>query len=202
MWWRSGAQTSQRSFRDGEPRNDVSAFLNRLFAVLLLSCLTAGCFQPLYGERTLAGDSSLQQRLASVEIVPITAPNGTPEARIAVELRNALIFDLTGGSGQASPTHRLHIQLTSTPQQVIVDVTTARPDVEEFRIVANYTLSELATGKRVVTGRTFGLASYDIPGQQQRFARLRGQRDAQNRAVQVISDSIRSRLASYFVAGT
>jgi LPS-assembly lipoprotein len=162
----------------------------------------AGCFQPLYGERTLAGDSSLQQRLAAVEIVPIGAPSGTPEARIAVELRNALIFDLTGGGGLVSPTHRLNIQLSSSPLQVIVDVTTSRPDVEEFRIIATYTLTELATGKRVATGRTFGLASYDIPGQQQRFARARGQRDAQDRAVQVISESIKSRLVSYFVAGS
>jgi LPS-assembly lipoprotein len=162
----------------------------------------AGCFQPLYGERTLVGDSSLHQRMSAVEVVPIPAPKGTPESRIAVELRNALIFDLTGGSGQISPTHRLVIQLSSSPVSVIVDVTTARPDVEEFRITAAYTMTEIATGKRVVTGRTFALSSYDIPGQQQRFARARGQRDAQDRAVHVIADAIKSRLASYFVAGT
>jgi LPS-assembly lipoprotein len=135
-------------------------------------------------------------------VVQITAPQGTPAARIAVELRNALIFDLTGGAGGLNPTHRLVVQLTSSPVSVIVDVTTARPDVEQYRITANYTLVEIATGKVVTVGRTFGLSSYDIPGQQQRFARLRGQRDAQDRAVQVISDAIRSRLASYFVAGT
>jgi LPS-assembly lipoprotein len=44
--------------------------------------------------------------------------------------------------------------------------------------------------------------SYDVPGQEQRFARLRGLRDAESRAGQVIADNIRSRLASYFAAGT
>jgi LPS-assembly lipoprotein len=44
--------------------------------------------------------------------------------------------------------------------------------------------------------------SYDIPGQEQRFARVRGLRDAELRAAKVISDNIRSRLASYFIAGT
>ena len=175
--------------------------LRRLSPVMLLASLLAGCFQPLYGERTLTGDSSLHQRLSSIEVIPIAAAQGSPEARIAVELRNALIFDLTGGGGVASPTHRLLIQLSSSPVSVIVDVTTSRPDVEEFRVVASYQLTEIATNKRVVTGRTFGLASYDIPGQQQRFARARGQRDAQDRAIKVISDAIRSRLASYFVAG-
>jgi len=188
MWWPERRATIVRRARPA--------------LALLVATLLAGCFQPLYGERTLSGDSSLRQRLSAVDIEPIKAPAGTPESRIAVELRNALIFDLTGGAGGASPTHRLTVQLTSAPLQVIVDVTTSRPDVEEFRITANYTLVEIATSKRVVTGRTFGLASYDIPGQQQRFARARGQRDAQDRAIQVISEGIRSRLASYFVAGT
>jgi LPS-assembly lipoprotein len=63
-------------------------------------------------------------------------------------------------------------------------------------------LTEIATGKVVVTGTTFARVSYDIPGQQQRFARQRGLRDAESRAAKVIADNIRSRLASYFVAGT
>jgi LPS-assembly lipoprotein len=36
----------------------------------------------------------------------------------------------------------------------------------------------------------------------QRFARLRGLRDAEDRAAKVVADSITSRLASYFTAGT
>ena len=54
----------------------------------------------------------------------------------------------------------------------------------------------------VVTGQTFARVSFDIPGQEQRFARARGLRDAENRAAKVIADNIKSRLASYFVAGT
>jgi LPS-assembly lipoprotein len=54
----------------------------------------------------------------------------------------------------------------------------------------------------VVTSQTFSRVSYNIPGQQQRFAGDRGLRDAENRAAQVIADNIRNRLASYFVAGT
>ena len=37
---------------------------------------------------------------------------------------------------------------------------------------------------------------------EQRFAKSRGQRDAEDRATQVVAESIRNRLASYFVAGT
>ena len=85
---------------------------------------------------------------------------------------------------------------------MIVDINTARPDIENYGINATYTLTEIATGKIVVTGQTFARVSYDIPGQQQRFARARGLRDAENRAAKVIAENIKSRLASYFVAGT
>jgi LPS-assembly lipoprotein len=173
-----------------------------LAAALAAAGLLAGCFQPLYGERSITGGSGVRERLSSVEVAQISAPNGTPEARLAVEVRNALIFDLTGGSGTNSPTHNLKIQLTALRQQVIVDITTARPQVEQYGINASYTLVEIATGKPVVQGQTFARVSYDNPGEQQRFARARGQRDAENRAAKVIADGITSRLASYFTAGT
>jgi LPS-assembly lipoprotein len=44
--------------------------------------------------------------------------------------------------------------------------------------------------------------SSDYPGQQQRFARVRARLDAEDRAAKVIAEAIRTRLASFFVAGT
>ena len=112
------------------------------------------------------------------------------------------MYELTGGGPAAAPNYKLDIKLTSSQPQVIVDITTARPDIENYGIDATYTLTDITTRKTVVTGQTFSRVSYDIPGQQQRFAGDRGLRDAENRAAKVISDNIRSRLASYFVAGT
>lgn len=167
--------------------------------------LTAGCFQPIYGTYASSGAAgappSVRSALASVKVDEIDVPNGTPEARMAVEVRNNLIFGLTGGSGELSPTHELKIKLKGNVQNVIVDITTARPDMEIYGIDATYTLTELATKKTVLTGRAFARASYDIPGQEQRFARERGQRDAQNRSSSIIAEQIKSRLASYFVSG-
>jgi LPS-assembly lipoprotein len=172
-----------------------------LVSTLALAGLLSGCFEPLYGERTLSGGPGLRARMNAVEVPPIRVPNGTPQARIANEIRNDLIFDLTGGSGGLTPTHELKIEITSQNQQVIVDITTARADVQQFGINANYTLVEKATGKAVMSGRTFARVSYDNPGQAQRFANARGQRDAENRAAKTISENIRARLASYFSAG-
>jgi len=173
----------------------------RLAGVFALAAMLGGCFQPLYGEHTLAGGPGLKARMAAVDVSIPNVPNGTPLARIANEVRNDLIFDLQGGSGGTTPTHQLKIQLTSTNQQVIVDIQTARADVQQFGINASYSLIEKASGKQIITGDTFARVSYDNPGQAQRFSNARGQRDAENRASRQISDYIKARLASYFSAG-
>ncbi len=172
----------------------------RFAAVLVLAGLTAGCFQPLYG--TQGPGPGIADRLSSVVVPPIDTPNGTRLARVGVELRNGLIYNLTGGGPAAASNYRLVIKLSSSQSQVIVDITTARPDIQNYGIDATYTLTDITTGKQVISGQTFARVSYDIPGQQQRFAGDRGLRDAENRAARVIADNIRSRLASYFVAGT
>jgi LPS-assembly lipoprotein len=175
----------------------------RVCAVLALAGLTGGCFQPLYAERpTPVGGVGVATQLRAVDVAPIDAPGGSRLSRVSVGVRNELIYDLTGGSGGYSPTHRLDVKLAATQLQVIVDINTARPDINNYGIDSTYTLTELATGKVVVKGQTYSRVSYNIPGQEQRFAGERGLRDAENRAAKEIAENIRSRLASYFVAGT
>ena len=187
MWWPENRALLRRSAR--------------LAVVFLAAGLTTACFQPLYGDRSVGG-VGLGDQLGGVDVMQIDAANGTRESRLSVELRNALMYDLSAGAEPGSPTHRLKVQLRGTRTSVIIDPTTARPDVENYGIDATYTLTEIGTGKVVVRGTTFARVSYDVPGQQQRYARARGLRDAENRATKVISEQIRSRLASYFVAGT
>jgi LPS-assembly lipoprotein len=176
--------------------------LTRLLAVIGLAGLTAGCFEPLYGNKNVVQTAGLGDKLSTVDVAQVVAPNGSRVARIGNEVRDSLIFDMTGGGAAPAPNYRLDIRLTSSQTQVIVDINTGRPDIVNYGIDASYTLTDLTTGKKVVTSQTFSRVSYNIPGQEQRFAGDRGQRDAENRAAKVISDNIRNRLASYFVAGT
>ena len=172
----------------------------RLLAIVALGALTAGCFQPMYAESTVAGVPALRDKLAGVDVADVkTRPS---DARLGVNVKNSLMFAMYGNATGSSPTHRLDIRLNTSRTSIIVDVTTARPDIENYGIDATYTLREIATDKVVVTGSTFARVSYDIPGQEQRFARARGLRDAEDRATQEIADKIGQRLASYFVAGT
>jgi LPS-assembly lipoprotein len=176
--------------------------LTRILLALALAGLTAGCFQPLYGDRSIGAAAGVTDKLSAIDVPPIDTPNGTRLSRVAVELRDQLLFDLTGGGPAQSSAYRLVVKLTASQQQVIVDINSARPEIQNYGIDATYTLVDNASGKPIVTGTTFSRVSYNIPGQQQRFAGDRGLRDAENRAAKVIADNIRLRLASHFTAGT
>jgi LPS-assembly lipoprotein len=180
--------------------------LLRWLAVAAAAALTAGCFQPLYGEHVAGGPGAVapnvRDAFATVDVDQIAAPNGTPEARIAVEVRNNVIFELTGGAGAGTPSYRLGIKMKLSKAAMIIDIATGRTEAEIVGIDAYYTLTQVGTGKVVVNSQTFARVSSDVPGLQQRFAHQRAQRDAEDRAAKVIAEQIRSRLASYFVAGT
>ena len=174
--------------------------LTRL-AVVLAAGLLAGCFEPLYGRNPL-GDESVRDRLAEVVVAPIPLRQGTPQARVAVAMRNALQFDLNNGGAAIAPTHRLELTVTPTDVTVSIDPVTGRPQEEIGGVNATYQLVEIATARFVLTDSTFAHVGYDIPGSQQRFAKQRALLDAEDRAAKMAAEAIRNRLASYFVAGT
>ena len=183
--------------------SDRESSLARLVAVVMIAGSAGGCFQPLYADRSLdGGGPNLRAAMAAIDVKQITANKGSDEARLAVEIRNSLIYDLTGGGAAPKPAYSLTVNVASTVADIIVDTTTTRPAIEDYGLNATYTLTEIASGKAVVSGQTFARVSYDIPGQEQRFARMRGLRDSETRAAKVIADNIRARLASYFAAGT
>jgi LPS-assembly lipoprotein len=174
----------------------------RLALILAAAGLLAGCFEPLYGRNPSVGDESVRDKLAEVLIAPIPARQGSPQARIAVAVRNALQFDLNGAAGASAPTHRLDVTVSPVNVSVSIDPVTGRPQEEIGGLSSTYQLVEIATGRIVLKDSTFAHVGYDIPGSQQRFAKQRALLDAQHRAATALAETIRNRLASYFVAGT
>ena len=130
---------------------------------------------------------ALREKLMGVEIPPVDKPNASREARIGVEIRNALAFKLYGTATGMPPTHRLVLRFTTSRSSLMIDPSTALPSSENYGIDAQYNLIEIATNKSVMTGSTFSRVSYDMPGSYQRFARIarlprrRGSRGAANR---------------------
>ncbi|WP_298258335.1 LPS assembly lipoprotein LptE [Bradyrhizobium sp.] len=172
----------------------------RLLAVAALAALTAGCFQPMYAEHS-DGTPALREKLMGVELPPLNYPNSSREARLGVEIRNALAFKLYGNATGTSPTHRLVIRIQTTDYTLMTDVNTGLPTSENYGINAQFNLVDIATNKSVMTGTTASRVSFDIPGSYQRFARARAFHDAEDRASQEIAERIQTRLASFFYAG-
>jgi len=173
----------------------------RLLAAATLAALTAGCFQPMYAERA-DGTPALREKLMGVDLPPIDKPNSSRDARLGVEIRNALAFKLYGNATGMPPTHRLVIRFTTNRSSLLTDPNTALPTSENYGIDAQFNLIDIATNRSVMTGSTFSRVSYEIPGSYQRFSRARAFRDAEDRACQEIAEHIQTRLASYFYAGT
>src|ERR1700729_4498691 len=115
MWW--------RDFRQGWALTRAA----RLAVVLAAAGLSAGCWQPLYGSHP--GGEGVQDKFAAVDIPPIVAPKGTPTERVAVNMRNALQFNLHNGAG-ATPAaaYALKVSVGSSQFTAYVDPTTGRPD--------------------------------------------------------------------------
>jgi len=170
---------------------------------MLAAGLTAGCWQPLYGNGPTPNSEGVQDKFAAVEIPPIPAAKGTPIARLAVSLRNALQFDLHNGAGKAfAPTYQLKVTITSTQFTSYLNPNTGLPEDLIENLTAHYQLVEMASGKVVVSDIAYSHVSYDAPGSQQRFARQRALLNAEDQAVEQAAQMMRNRLASYFVAGT
>ncbi len=73
---------------------------------LALAALCAGCFQPLYGEgTTTVVGGNLRDALKSIDVKQIDAVPNSAEAKLAVQIRNELLFSFTGGGYSTSPTH-------------------------------------------------------------------------------------------------
>ena len=173
----------------------------RLLAAAALAALTAGCFQPMYAEHS-DGTPALREKLMGVDLPPVEKSNASRDARIGVEIRNALAFKLYGNATGMPPTHRLVLRFSTSRSSLIIDPRTALPSSENYGIDAQYNLIEIASNKSVMTGATFSRVTYDMPGSYQRFARSRAYRDAEDRAAHEIAENIQTRLASFFVAGT
>ena len=89
------------------------------------------------------GTPALREKLMGVDLPPVDKPNGSRDARLGVEIRNALAFKLYGGATGMPPTHKLVIRFTTTRSSLIVDPNTALPSSENYGIDAKYNLIEI-----------------------------------------------------------
>lgn len=184
----------QAAAPSANPRRRTVARLAGLALAGLLAGATAGCFQPMYAQKVAgSSDTTLVQTFDDIEVVFVGG-------RVGNEVRNDLIFALTGGSGNpVGVPYRLVLNVKeSTTSSAVVDSVTGLPEVEVVRVDVVWQLFDNANPKTpVANNQGFGTASLDSG--YQRFARERAIRDAQNRSSTMAADMIRGQLASYFL---
>lgn len=167
--------------------------MRRICLATATALLVSACFQPLHtsgGTSGAPGISMVRAQLASIDVAE-------PRDRLAQQIREHLVFQLTGGSGQGPVAYRLSYVTNENVRSAVVDPFTNRPETETVNLTTDYTLAPVGgTGLPVVTGRAFAQASYERS--RQRFAGLRAQEDARDRAAKLIADQIFARLATHF----
>jgi LPS-assembly lipoprotein len=145
----------------------------------------AGCgIQPLYG--TTAGGSRLAAAMAGVDVTPIPG-------RVGQRVRNELIFENTGGSGQTGTTYKLDIVIKETLTNELVQISgDAKSQVYEldatFKLISN-------DGRVVLEGKATSRAPYERF--ETIFSNVRARYDAENRAARTVAESIKVRIAAY-----
>jgi LPS-assembly lipoprotein len=158
-----------------------------LFAIVPMLAL-GGCFTPLYAPDA-GGGLSVRDKLSTVAV-------DTVEGRVGVEFRNQILFGLTGGAAPAAPAYTLAVVLTSTRESSIINAETSKPEIDTVRLEGVYTLTEIATGTVITSGKEFAVTSFDRG--LQRFAAVRAARDAENRLAETLADQIKNQIAIRF----
>jgi LPS-assembly lipoprotein len=161
-------------------------------ALMGLAAIGGGCtVQPLYSQAVpVSAYGDMAATLATISVDPVST-------REALEVRNQLIFLLSGGQGNpAQPAYALNLVVTSSSSaaaSIQVSTTEQSPTSSLLNMNAYYRLRDLATGKVVATGSRQISAAYDVPRQQ--YAALRAERDAQDRAAREIAEQLRLAVA-------
>jgi len=171
-----------------------SDLLRRGVLLLAVTGLLAACqVRPVYapvGSPAAGGKPAMVTELASIAVEAQTD-------RVAQVLMNELIFQLRGGSALVTPKYRLHLILTTRVSDLAIR---ASEDIAVAKLVSlttTYTLTEIATGRVVTSDNVYATSSFDVTSQ--RYANVRSQQDAEDRAARAAAADIRLRLSSALI---
>jgi LPS-assembly lipoprotein len=179
--------------RPGRSRVPAAAPVLLLAAALALG----GCqVRPLYGTiSSPAGSPALSEELSAIDIDTVQTASDEDLDRIGQVLRNELVFGFTRGREAAASRYRLKILIDRPVNEVGVERLADVPSSYTVTVNASYVLSDIATGQTLTTGKAFASASFDFSSQ--RFANVRAQRDAEDRAAKIVAADLQARLASF-----
>ncbi|WP_395449466.1 LPS assembly lipoprotein LptE [Aminobacter sp. UC22_36] len=164
----------------------------RLALLASLALASACSVRPLYSDGPVqAGvEAGAATQLASINIKPVST-------RYGQEVRNHLIFMFNGGAGQqAAAPYTMDLAVTALNEAALLAQVTSKDDEPTsgtMTLSGVYVITDIKTGKRITAGKRSVSASFDRPRQE--FARLRAERDAENRAARELAELLRLAIA-------
>lgn len=165
----------------------------RSFLLIVLIGLAACQVRPLYLDETaIGGPASPVADLQSIAI-------DSPRDRVELALRNELLFLFRGdGSTVSDPRYRLRLITLVAKNTLAVELEEDLPSAVFLTVSSTFILSEDGSDRTLLTGQASAGASYDFSSN--RFANVRAERDAEERAARIVAENINARVASYFAA--
>jgi LPS-assembly lipoprotein len=155
-------------------------------ALIAAPLMVAACgFRPLYGTRGASSVSAAE--LAAIQIDPIANREGQL-------VRNNLLDKLQPQGPAAKPLYRLAVSLTILRENlgVRIDETATRANLT---MAAGYSLVDLASGERIMSGNSRTVSSYNILDSD--FATVISENDAIRRTAADLSEEIKTRVAIF-----
>ncbi|MEM1307819.1 MAG: hypothetical protein AAGG99_09850 [Pseudomonadota bacterium] len=161
-----------------------------LVVALAAGTMLAGCtsgFQPMYASADING-VALDDKLRSVSFATIPG-------RVGQRIRNALIFETSGGAVErVEKKYRLEVSIVERKQTAVV-ASDGDSIAQVYQLSASFRLLRVADGRAVLIGTSVGRAA--LQRFSQIYANVRALRDAQDRAATTVSRDLRSRLEAY-----
>jgi LPS-assembly lipoprotein len=157
-----------------------------LAAAAPAAALTGCGFEPLYGDRGVAG-AGIDEELAQIKVSPL------PERRGQM-LYNALLDRLNPRGEPKSPRYSLSLSLSEvrTTFGARRDTADTRANLQLF---ATYRLFDADSGVLMSSETAEATASYNIL--RARYASLVAEQDARRRVTEMVADEIKTRLAVF-----
>jgi len=166
------------------------SFFSRLLLIGLVTfsmlSLSACGYRPLYGKASL--NPATEANLAAIEIAPLYE-------RIGQMLHTELGRKLYPRGQARAATHTLRVKISEGTSHLAVAKNTTATRAN-YRLVANYSLVRKSDGREVISKSLFSTVSYNILSSD--YANSIAAKNAQERAVNDVSEQLARRMAVYF----
>lgn len=167
--------------------------IRRILVLAVLGGVLAACgFQPLYKAPSGAKQAVSVQRMAAIDIPPIRDRSGQI-------LRNELRDQLLPRGRAARAAYRLDVALTETQADLAI-LKDATSTFSRYTADIKWVLTDLATDAPVLRGDNRRITSFPIA--ESEFASLEAEKDARERAMVLLAEDVRLRLALFFERGS